>query len=286
MKRNQTNEMKHKMNLFACVLSMLALFSSSAQETCCSATTAFAQLGTSTTFQGAHQLPQQPASAIQKGSYVEFQTPDNRKGRGYLVKAASPSAKYIFVFHEWWGLNQNMVNETERWAQEVNGVNVIALDLYDGKVATTREAAAELMQAADEIRIRAIIQGALEYAGEEAEIATLGWCFGGGWSMQAALMMGNQAVGCVVYYGMPERDSARLASLNCKVLGIFAERDMWINRKVVAAYEKAMNEADKAYETYWYDAEHAFANPSNAIYDEAAAADAREKTREYLRLAF
>ena len=96
-------------------------------------------------------------------------------------------------------------------------------------------------------------------------------------------MLGNQAVGCVVYYGMPEKDPTRLETLNCKVLGIFAEKDKWINRKVVAEYEKAMNTAGKAYETYWYDADHAFANPSNAIFDEEAANDAREKSLEFLR---
>lgn len=265
---------------------MLAFLSINAQQACCTATKEFAQLGTSTEFQAEHQLPKSAIQSEKKGSWVEFATPDNRKGRGYLVKAATKSNKYLFVFHEWWGLNENIINEAELWAKDLKGVNVIALDLYDGKVATTREAASEFMQGADEVRVRNIIQGALEYAGEEAEIATIGWCFGGGWSMQAALMLGNQAIGCVLYYGMPEKDPTRLATLNCKVVGIFAEKDKWINRKVVAEYEKAMNEADKAYETFWYDADHAFANPSNAIFDEEAAADAREKSLEFLRSVF
>jgi carboxymethylenebutenolidase len=85
---------------------------------------------------------------------------------------------------------------------------------------------------------------------------------------------------------MPERNVTALEGLNCKVLGIFAEQDQWINRKVVAAYEKAMDEAGKAYATYWYDAAHAFANPSNEIFDEAAAQDANEKTYEFLQTVF
>jgi carboxymethylenebutenolidase len=158
--------------------------------------------------------------------------------------------------------------------------------LYDGKVATTREAASEIMQAADELRIRSIIEGATEWAGSKAEIATLGWCFGGGWSMQAALQLDNQAVGCVLYYGMPESDTTFLKGLNCKVLGIFAENDKWINRKVVGAYEQSMNALKKPYDTYWYKADHAFANPSNSVFNEAAAEDAFQKTRQFLHQAF
>jgi carboxymethylenebutenolidase len=50
----------------------------------------------------------------------------------------------------------------------------------------------------------------MEWAGDGAEIATMGWCFGGGWSMQAALMAAESAIGCVIYYGMPERDPEKL----------------------------------------------------------------------------
>lgn len=258
------------------------------KQVCCStkSTGEFAQLASAEEFRGSHQLPKSVAQQKAAGTWIEFPTPDDKTGRGYLIKSAVASNKYLFVYHEWWGLNDNIVQEAERWAVDLKGVNVIALDLYDGKVATTREAAGELMQSADEIRMRNIIQGALEFAGEKAKVASIGWCFGGGWSMQSALMEGSQAAGCVIYYGMPEKNPEILNELNCKVLGIFAEKDKWINRKVVAEYEQAMNEAGKAYETYWYNAEHAFANPSNLIFDEAAAKDARAKSLDFLRSVF
>jgi len=270
------------------ILAFFVLFAvkGNAQNNCCNATEQFASLGSQAEFRGEHQLPKSGNSVKKTGSYIEFATPDGKKGRGYLIKSAKPSNEFLFVFHEWWGLNENIINEAEEWATTFNGVNVIALDLYDGKVATTREAAGEFMQQANEVRIRNIIQGAIDYAGAKAEIATIGWCFGGGWSMQAALMMGPQAKGCVIYYGMPERNEEMLQVLNCKVLGIFAEKDKWINRKVVGEYEKAMNELDKPYETYWYNADHAFANPSNPVFNETAAADAKAKTTEFLRLVF
>jgi carboxymethylenebutenolidase len=278
-----TSKMK-KVLLFTALLVATATYAQKAA--CCSPTTEFAQLASAEEFRGSHQLPKQATRQKATGAWVEFATPDEKKGRGYLIKSTTPSTQYLFVYHEWWGLNENIVQETERWAAELKGVNVIALDLYDGKIATTREAAGELMQGANEVRIRNIIQGALEYAGPKAKVASLGWCFGGGWSMQSALMSNPQAVGCVIYYGMPEKNPELLNDLNCKVLGIFAEKDKWINRKVVAEYEQAMNDAGKAYETYWYNAEHAFANPSNPVFDEVAAADARAKTLEFLRGVF
>ena len=103
--------------------------------------------------------------------------------------------------------------------------------------------------------------------------------------MQAALQLQDQAVGCVVYYGMPEQSAEKLAGMNCKVLGIFAEQDKWINREVVAKYEKAMSDAGKPFETHWYDAKHAFANPSNPVFDEESATKANAIAQEYMAAA-
>jgi carboxymethylenebutenolidase len=138
------------------------------------------------------------------------------------------------------------------------------------------------MQNADEKRIRNIISGAIAFAGDGAEVGTIGWCFGGGWSMQAAIMLGDQALGSVVYYGMPEQNAEKLKSLQAPVLGIFAEKDQWINREEVSKYESAMDRAGKEYESHWFNADHAFANPSNSIYDADATAKAKEKAAGFL----
>jgi carboxymethylenebutenolidase len=55
--------------------------------------------------------------------------------------------------------------------------------------------------------------------GNKAKVFTIGWCFGGGWSLQTALLGGNQVVGCVMYYGMPEADVNKLKTLHCDVIG-------------------------------------------------------------------
>ena len=50
----------------------------------------------------------------------------------------------------------------------------------------------------------------------------------------------------------------------------------------MSGFEQALEEAGKAHEIYWYDADHAFANPTGARYDEADAALAWERTTAFL----
>ena len=181
------------------------------------------------------------------------------------------------------GLNDYIKKESERLYNDLGNVNVIALDLYDGKVATTREDAGKFMQAVKEDRAQAIIKGAIEYAGPKARIATIGWCFGGGWSLQASIMAGKQDVACVMYYGMPEKSVDRLKTLNADVLGNFANKDQWINPKVVAQFETDMKEAGKKLYVHEFDADHAFANPSNPHYNKDATADAYSKAIPFIK---
>jgi carboxymethylenebutenolidase len=135
----------------------------------------------------------------------------------------------------------------------------------------------------NETRARAIVQAVIDHAGPKAKISTLGWCFGGGWSMQTALMAGKQAVGCVIYYGMPEKDAAKLKTLNCDVLGIFATQDGFINAEVVGQFENDMKAAKKKLTVKNYDAVHAFANPSNPKYDKEKSAEANAEALAYLK---
>lgn len=264
---------------FVLVLSVVSLFG---QQSCCSATAQFADLGKQVSFQNKHQEPVMRGAQDYAGTIETFPTKGDKQGRAYVVEASDETKSWLFVFHEWWGLNEHIMAEADKWAVALPGVQIMAIDLYDGKTAGTREAASELMNGADEERIREIIDGAINHVGSSAEVGTIGWCFGGGWSMQAALMLGDQAEACVVYYGMPEQNAEKLRELEAPVLGIFAEKDSWINREQVGKYEQAMDKAGKTYETHWFDAEHAFANPSNDIYDEEAATEAREIASKFL----
>jgi carboxymethylenebutenolidase len=252
---------------------------------CCaaSATESFAQLASSKEFVLSHPLPLPFTFTSENGNAITFKAPDGTDAYGWEIKAKQPTNNYLFVIHEYWGLNDYIKKESEILWNDLGNVNVIALDLYDKKIATTREDAGKFMQAVTTERASAIINGAINYAGANAKIYTIGWCFGGGWSLQATLLAGKQAYGCVMYYGMPEKDADKLKTLHADVLGLFANKDQWINPKVVDDFVADMKKADKKLIVKRYDANHAFANPSNPAFDKDAKADAYQTTLSFLK---
>ena len=176
------------------------------------------------------------------------------------------------MFHEWWRLNEYVQREADKYAREFK-VNVLALDLYDSNLADNREDAAKYMKAAKEERIRAIIQAGLDYTEEDA-ITTIGWCFGGGWSLQASMMAKQKSKACVIHYGMPEKDLVKLNAITAPVLGIWAKQDGWINEEVVQSFGNKMQKLNKEFQSETYDAAHAFTNPSNPKFNKEASAEA------------
>ncbi|MCX6135744.1 MAG: dienelactone hydrolase family protein [Ignavibacteriales bacterium] len=254
-------------------------------KSCCTvdATASFAMLASDATFRAAHLEPVPFNFVAEHGKDITFKTSDGIEGRAFEVKAPKPSNVYVFMIHEWWGLNDYIKQEAEKLQGELGAVNVIALDLYDGKVATTQQEAGKYMGEAKEERIRAIIAGAFGYVGPKAKVGTIGWCFGGGWSLQSALIGGKQIGACVLYYGMPETDVEKLKTLRAPVLGIFGTKDGWITPAKVKDFEGAMKKASKKLVVKSFDADHAFANPSNPKFDKAASADAHAMALEFFK---
>ncbi|SHL71985.1 carboxymethylenebutenolidase [Chitinophaga jiangningensis] len=256
---------------------------------CChsDAITEFAGLANSGSFVMQHANPLPYTYAGAEGQTVTFPATDGKEASGFLFKAKSPSNLYLFVYQEWWGLNDYIKKESEKLYNDLGGkVNVLALDMYDGKTATESGEAAKIMQATPRARLQAIMEGALKHVGPAAKIATLGWCFGGGLSLQSGLINGRQNVGDVMYYGMPEKDVEKLKTLHAPVLGFFANKDKGINPQVVAEFKKNMAAAGKSLTVYTYDADHGFANPSNPIYDSNATREAYAHAIAFLKKQF
>ncbi len=248
-----------------------------------SATATFAQFASETSFRNLHPLPGAYQHTHAKGKEITFTTPDGKEGTAYFIKAKNNSDQYLLVIHEWWGLNEHIKKESDRLFAELSDVNVMALDLYDGQVATTREEAGKLVQSVKEERAQAIINGAIGYAGKGAAIATIGWCFGGGWSLQATILAGEQSAGCVMYYGMPVKEMEEIKQIKADVLGIFAAQDERITPEVAKDFENKMEAADKNIEIKIFDAGHGFANPSGSQYNKAAAQEANKLALAFLK---
>ena len=230
-------------------------------------------------FKALHQLTekQRPAPA---GTMIDLKT-----SRAYLSLPKKGKAPFpaIVVIHEWWGLNVHIKYWADRLAAD--GYAALAVDLYGGKVATTRADAMKYMRAVDAAAAKAVLQEAHAFLAKDKRVQAkkrgcMGWCFGGGWSLQQALQS-KDLDAAVIYYGRLVTDVKQLEAIRARVVGVFGNLDRGIPPKVVTEFEAALKKAKVEHEILRYDAQHAFANPSSARYDEKSADDAWKKVRAF-----
>ncbi len=260
-------------------------------EDCCETSSAgditapniMASFGNDEDFRIAHPTPVPFKLTDGKGKMITYKTSDGKDANGYEIKSEISTNNWVFVIHEWYGLNDYIKKESEEIFTSLGNVNVLALDLYDGKVAANSEEASKYVQTVENTRAVNIINGARDYAGPGAVFATIGWCFGGSWSNQTAIELGERCAACVIYYGMPEQNTERLAMLKAPVLGIFAKQDKRITTEVADKFEENLKSLNIPVSLYHYDAVHGFANPSNPKHDSDATKDAKEKTYAFLK---
>jgi len=213
--------------------------------------------------------------------------PQERPGKAQGGTAVAPAPlPAIIVIHEWWGLNDQIKGVTRRLAGE--GYTALAVDLYGGKVADNPDAAKQLVGGVMAHRdvATATLRAAAAFLKHQGapRIGVIGWCFGGGWSLQTALDVPDQIDAAVVYYGQPEKDRARLARLRAPLLGLFGADDQSIPPAAARELEATLKQLGKQAEVHVYEgAGHAFANPSGTNYRRAAAEDAWQRTVAFFK---
>ena len=192
----------------------------------------------------------------------------------------------IIMIHEWWGLNDNVRAMADRLAGE--GYIVLAVDLYGGRTAEYPEDARKLMlevaEDADSAsdNIRQAYQFVTTAAGAP-RVASLGWCFGGGWSLNTAMLFPNELDAAVIYYGEVTADEDKLRPINVPILGLFGGEDRGISVESVKQFEAALQRLRKTHDVHIYPrAGHAFANPTGRNYNAGAADDAWKRTLDFL----
>jgi carboxymethylenebutenolidase len=227
-------------------------------------------------------------SAEVVGEKVTYATVNGNKIAGYLSKPADSDSPGpgIIVIHEWWGLNDNIRMMTDKLAGE--GYTALAVDMYNGKVAETPDSAGTYARSVQEEQALDNLTQAYEYLTNEQgaeKVGTIGWCFGGGWSLQTALAHPDKIDATVIYYGRLVTDTEQLKQLQMPILGIFGAEDDGIPPETVNEFESALNEVGVTNSIHIYEgADHAFANPSGTRYDKEAAEDAWQKTTSFLQV--
>ncbi len=224
------------------------------------------------------------SAAEQLGSTISF----GRQGgyHGYFVPGkGGKKLPGLVMIHEWWGLNDNIKAEADKYGRL--GYNVLAVDLF-GKVAVTPDEAKQLVQGVDQQAATMQLLAAADYLralpNSNGKVGSIGWCFGGGQSLMLALN-DPRLNAAVIYYGQPVTDPQQLQKIKAPLLGHFGEADKSIALARVKEFQQALTTAHVRHTIYTYPgAAHAFANPTNTTaYNSEAAAKANKRTEAFLR---
>ena len=203
---------------------------------------------------------------------------------GYLARPAGTGPlPGVVMIHEWWGLNDHIRDMARILAS--HGYQVLAVDLFKGSVAATSEQAQAQTRALNQSEATANLRAAVAYLREEQgapAVGSLGWCFGGGQSLQLALS-GEFLDATALYYGSLVTDEDRLATIAWPVLGVFGDKDGSIPVARVQAFDAALTNLSIEHEVHVYPGVgHAFANPSAQTYAPNETRDAWAKTLAFL----
>ena len=204
---------------------------------------------------------------------------------GYFARPAG-EGDYpgVVMVHEWWGLNDNIKDMARKLASE--GYMVLAVDLYNGKVASSPDDARKYVSAVDQKQANENMKAAYDFlkSRQAAKVASLGWCFGGGKSLALAVS-GVPLSATVLYYGTPLiTDPNELSAIKWPVHGVFGNKDQAIPVEKVKEFEAALDQNNIENEIYVYPGVgHAFANPTGQNYAAQETKDAWAKTLAFLK---
>ena len=200
------------------------------------------------------------------GKSVSYKS-GNETVQGMLyVPSGSGPFPGIIVIHEWWGLNDWVKEQASKLADQ--GYAALAVDLYRGKVATTSDEAHELVRGVPDDRAKRDLHAAFQYLVSQgnvkpSRVGAIGWCWGGGYSLEVALQEPTLAAD-VINYGHLAVDPAALKNISAAILGIFGAHDRGIPVEDVKQFQKTLQSMGKRAEMKIYaDAGHGFQNPNN-----------------------
>ena len=143
------------------------------------------------------------ASFAAEGKNVSYKSGDETvQGMLYTPPGKGPFPA-IIVIHEYWGLNEWVKEQASKLSDQ--GYVALAVDLYRGKVADNPELAHELMRGLPEDRAKRDLHAAFEFLQTQSKvkkdrIGSIGWCMGGGYSLEVALQEPTLAAD-LIHYG-------------------------------------------------------------------------------------
>jgi dienelactone hydrolase len=180
------------------------------------------------------------------------------------VKGRRPA---VLVVPEWWGLNDYVKNRARQLASL--GYIAMAIDMYgNGKVAADPKEAQELTgpfyknPQLGKIRLDAAIKRIKEYPqSDAAQVAAIGYCFGGTVVLNSA-KLGANLKGVVSFHGGLAGVPASKNLLRAKLLVCHGGNDKFVTQHDLDIFRHQMDSIGASYTVKVYaNATHAFTNP-------------------------
>ena len=214
----------------------------------------------------------------------------------------------LILIEEIWGVDAHMKNVAQRFAQQ--GFIVLAPELLPDETLAVvlkdpnlkidlftpekrealqpvlRDAMAPMSQPefaeATIEKLRACVDYLVAHAQGNGKVGSIGFCFGGTYSLQLAIQ-DPRLDACVVFYGQAPEPLDQVASVACPVLDFAGEKDERVMAKI-HDLQAAMKEHDHDFELVVYPGVgHAFFNDTNPrTYNEKVATDAWDKSLAFL----
>ena len=226
------------------------------------------------------------SSYAAEGKSVSYKSGEESVNAMLYVPQGKGPFPALIVIHEWWGLNDWVKEQAAKLAGE--GYVTLAIDLYRGKVAETPDLAHELMRGVPEDRAIRDLKAAYDFLASQPNvkkdrIGSIGWCMGGGYSLDVAIAEPNLAA-TVINYGHLATEASDLEKIHAPILGLFGGQDRGITPDDVNKFQQSMEKLGKKIEVKIYpDAGHAFENPNNKQgYRAGDTADAWQRTVAFL----
>jgi carboxymethylenebutenolidase len=215
------------------------------------------------------------------GQMITFKRPDGKECNGYVANpAAGDKAPGVVVIQEWWGLNDQIKGVADKLAGL--GYRGLVPDLYKGKVTLDVAEAQHLMTnlnfadaATQDIR------GAAQYLKQSSpKVGVVGFCMGGALTILAAMYV-KEIDAASSWYGFPPEEAGDVKTISMPLQLHLAERDASFSPENARALEAKLREGKVKFESYWYDAEHAFGNETGPKYNAAHAKLAWDRTLDF-----
>jgi carboxymethylenebutenolidase len=201
------------------------------------------------------------SSGTENGRFVTLQQVDGSRLRAFIAGPENAKAA-VLVVHDYLGISDATKQSVEHLG--ALGYRAIAVDLYDGKSATSHEEAVKLMQALDRKATDKILQTGLDYLKRPGrKVATIGFSMGGQESLNANLNDPDSISATVIIYGFgfDKIDPKRLERLRSPVLSIAGSEDTGAVQATINFFS-SMKEARRPYEMLIYPgADHGYAQP-------------------------